>query len=151
MKTQLSLNPQNKALVLAAWRMRLAPHEWNRDTHVKPSMLSSVWGYPGEICWKGPCLKYFAIQTHCFDVHKILPSLLKVYRWISSLGHGSSSVQGPSNIRKYPIYPAQWWGSQDRKTAGPGVMLEGCESASVLLLTQAPPPSSGCTPAAPRG
>lgn len=126
-------------------------NEWNRVTHVKPCMLSSGWDYPGERCSKGPCLKYLAIQTHSFDVHKILPSLLKLFRWSSSPRHGSSSVQDPSNIRKYSIYPSQWWGSQDRKTSGPGVVLEGCEGATVLLLTQPPPPGSGCTPAAPRG
>lgn len=106
-------------------------NEWNRGTHVKPCMLSSGWGYPGERCSKGPCLKYLAIQTHSFDVHKILPSLLNLFRWSSSPRHGSSSVQDPSNIRKYSIYPSQWWGSQDRKTQGPGVVLEGCEGATV--------------------
>lgn len=82
-------------------------NEWNRGTHVKPCMLSSGWGYPGERCNKGTCLKQLAIQTPSFDVHKILPSHLKVFRWISSPGHGSSSVQDPSNIRKYTIYPAK--------------------------------------------
>ena len=73
-----------------------------------------------------------------------------MYRWISSQGHRSSSVQDPSNIRKYSIYPPQQWGSRDRKTAGPGVVLEGCETATVLLLTQPPPPNAGCAPAAHR-
>lgn len=70
---------------------------------------------------------------------------------MSSPGRGSSPVQDPSNIRKYCIYPTPWQGSQDRKTRGPGVKLEGCETTAVLLLTQPPPPSSVCSPAAPRG
>lgn len=42
MKTQHSLSLQNKALVLAAWRMRLAPHEWVEQRHSCEAMHAVI-------------------------------------------------------------------------------------------------------------
>lgn len=67
-----------------------------------------------------------------------------MYRWISSLGHWSSSVQDPSNVRKYSIYPPQQWGSQDRKAAGPGCMLEGCTQHWLYPSSSPGVPLAGC-------
>lgn len=69
-----------------------------------------------------------------------------MYRRISSPGHRSSSVQDPSNTRKYSIYPPQRRGSQDKKAAGPGVVAGGaarvrqsCRSPSRLHPTPPAP------------
>lgn len=108
--------------------------------------------YPWERGWKSPCLKYLATQTSHSAAHKILPHLLKPYCTDGSLLQDIRVRQcgTPLMSGNTLLIPPRRWGSRARKAAGPGAVLEGCESVAVLLLTQLPPPSFGCTPAAHR-